>query len=179
MGFSSGHRLTTTHQALPLTFCGSKTSASTPVLVVDDENDILLVVQCDEHLDAVKDDLEPPLIASALAAFQRNNILRQTELAIPELASMRLPAIVWQGTAPTFYQVRLSLSPFCISVERGSTDTHHAGAQCRRCGWIHPGGGHRGEEAYTADAAAPRIWNETTGQPTSVAPVLAGFQDAL
>jgi hypothetical protein len=108
MGYTSGHRLAVSKQELPLLFCGLRTSAKAEVCVIDDENDILLLVQTDTRLDQVKDDLEPQVIASAIAAFQRNNALRKTELAIPELPSIRFPAIVFQGTTPSFYQIRIS-----------------------------------------------------------------------
>jgi hypothetical protein len=106
LGYASGHRVVVTHQALPLVICGMQCSAQTDVCICD-ENDYLLLVQEDKRFDNPEDP-EPQLIAEAIAAYQRNNFVRDRVLHIPTLDEITFPGITLVGTSPTFYRIKVT-----------------------------------------------------------------------
>jgi hypothetical protein len=106
MGYASGRRAIVTRQALPLIICGTQCSARMGVCVCD-ENDYVLLVQEDKGLDNPEDP-EPQLIAEAIAAYQRNNFIRDRVLHIPIHDESTFPGITLVGTSPTFYKIKVT-----------------------------------------------------------------------
>ena len=51
-----------------------------------------------------QDDAEPHLVASAIAAFRRANIVRK-ELGLPRLEERTFAGVIMEGTQPTFYKI--------------------------------------------------------------------------
>ncbi|PPQ74454.1 hypothetical protein CVT26_001115 [Gymnopilus dilepis] len=51
-----------------------------------------------------QDDTEPHLVASAIAAFRRTNIVRK-ELGLPRLEERTFAGVIMEGTQPTFYKI--------------------------------------------------------------------------
>ncbi|KAF8548858.1 hypothetical protein OG21DRAFT_1489016 [Imleria badia] len=51
---------------------------------------------------------EPRLIAEAIAAYQNNNVIRETKLHLPILDEITFPGITYVGTAPTFYKIKVT-----------------------------------------------------------------------
>jgi hypothetical protein len=100
LGYASGRRVIVTRQALPLIICGTQCSAQTDVCICD-ENDYLLLVENSE-------DPEPQLIAEAIAAYQRNNFIRDRVLHIPIRNEITFPGITLVGTSPTFYKIKIT-----------------------------------------------------------------------
>lgn len=54
------------------------------------------------------EDPEPQLIAQAIAAYQRNNFVRNRVLHIPTLNEITLLGITLVGTSPTFYKIKIT-----------------------------------------------------------------------
>jgi hypothetical protein len=106
LGYASGRRVIVTRQALPLIICGTQCSAQTDVCICD-ENDYLLLVQEDKRLEN-SEDPEPQLIAEAIAAYQRNNFIRDRVLHIPIRNEITFPGITLVGTSPTFYKIKIT-----------------------------------------------------------------------
>lgn len=106
LGYASGRRVIVTRQALPLIICGTQCSAQTDVCICD-ENDYLLLVQEDKRLE-ISEDPEPQLIAEAIAAYQRNNFVRDRVLHVPTLDEITFPGITLVGTSPTFYKIKVT-----------------------------------------------------------------------
>lgn len=104
--YSSGRRIIVTRQALPLIVCGMPCSAQTDVCIRD-ENDYLLLVQEDKRLENTEDS-EPQLIADSIAAYQRNNLVRDGVHHIPTLSEITFPGITLVGTSPTFYKIKVT-----------------------------------------------------------------------
>ena len=80
-------------------------SARTDVCICD-ENDYLLV-QEDKWLGNLEDP-EPQLIAEAIAAYQRNNFVRDRVLHIPTLDEITFPCITLVETSLTFYKIKVT-----------------------------------------------------------------------
>jgi hypothetical protein len=106
LGYASGRRVIVTCQALPLIICGTQCSAQTDVCICD-ENDYLLLVQEDKRQENTEDP-EPQLIAEAIAAYQRNNFVRDRVLHILTLSEITFPGITLVGTSPTFYKINIT-----------------------------------------------------------------------
>jgi len=106
LGYALGRRVIVTRQALPFVICGTQCSAQTDVCVCDD-NDYLLLVQEDKRLENPEDP-EPQLIAEAIAAYQRNNFIRNRVLHVPTLDEITFPGITLIGTSPTFYKIKIT-----------------------------------------------------------------------
>ncbi|KAJ7668033.1 hypothetical protein B0H17DRAFT_226209, partial [Mycena rosella] len=104
--YAEGRRIIMIQQVLPLFICGSSCSAQTDVCVLD-SNGSLLLVQAAKRLDNNADP-EPQVIAEAIAAFQRNNFIRERELHLPVLDQMVIPAMTMHGTLPTFYKITVT-----------------------------------------------------------------------
>ncbi|KAH8993684.1 hypothetical protein EDB92DRAFT_1852742 [Lactarius akahatsu] len=87
--------------------CGKYTTAMTDVYMISRrDTKILLVVQEDKQfLEGV--DPEPQLIAQAIAAFQCNNLLLESNGKEPIRAKI-IPGIVIFGTTPTFYKISVT-----------------------------------------------------------------------
>ena len=107
LGYASGHRVIVTHQAIPLIACGTQCSAQTDVCICDENGCYLLLVQTDKQFD-FPEDTAPQLIAEAIAAYQRNNFIRDRVLNIPILNEITFPGITLTGTSPTFYKIKIT-----------------------------------------------------------------------
>lgn len=72
-------------------------------------------MQEDKQLDN-PDDPEPQLIAEAIAAYQRNNFVRDRVLLIPTLDEITFPGITLLGTLPTFYKISVPAQLNCCVI---------------------------------------------------------------
>ncbi|OBZ77336.1 hypothetical protein A0H81_02791 [Grifola frondosa] len=108
IGYAPGYRMILSDQFLPFLVCGVRCTAQADVCVCD-ENDILLIVQESRGLDDSADP-ESRLIAAAIAAYQRNNHSRVTELHLPALDDITFPGITFVNTFPTFYKIRVTVA---------------------------------------------------------------------
>jgi hypothetical protein len=106
LGYASGHRVILTQQAIPLITCGMQCSAQTDVCICD-ENGYYLLVQTDKQTE-FPEDPAPQLIAEAIAAYQRNNFIRNRVLHIPIRNEITFPGITLIGTSPTFYKIEIT-----------------------------------------------------------------------
>ncbi|OBZ77655.1 hypothetical protein A0H81_02782 [Grifola frondosa] len=106
IGYAPGYRITLSHQFLPLE-CAGRCTTRVDVFVCDLDNIIYLLVQHDRGIEDLSDP-EPPLIAAALTAYQRNNNTRVRELRLPALDEITFPGITLVGTFPTFYKIRVT-----------------------------------------------------------------------
>ncbi|KAF9453987.1 hypothetical protein P691DRAFT_657272 [Macrolepiota fuliginosa MF-IS2] len=109
LGYDQGRRLILIRHPIPSVFCGIQYSLTTDVCICDENEIILLLVKDDEtvHRAGGKGDAEPTLIASAIAAFQRNNNIRK-ELGFRPVEETMFPGIVFSGTFPTFYRIKVA-----------------------------------------------------------------------
>ena len=103
LGYAFRTRMIRTQVDVPLTICGEQCHATTDVCVVD-EDDILLLVQEDKQHKERKD-LEPQLVAQAIAAFQTNNTRRTRVLGQVANDAKVMPGIILIGSSPTFYKI--------------------------------------------------------------------------
>ena len=103
-GFDQIGTVLRTRYDIPFTICGdSYRAASSGVCLVHLNSMILLVVQ--EDMTAFSSsDLEPQIIAEAIATFQHNN-RKRADLDLPQLDTMTIPCITMVGTRPFFYQI--------------------------------------------------------------------------
>ncbi|OBZ66235.1 hypothetical protein A0H81_13720 [Grifola frondosa] len=108
LGYARGHRIILTHQALPLIICGTQCSARTDVCICDKDNYLLLVQRDTDTPLEDPQDPEPQLIADAVAAYQRNNFVRDRVLHIPTLDEITFPGITLVDTYPTFYKIKVT-----------------------------------------------------------------------
>ncbi|TEB33833.1 hypothetical protein FA13DRAFT_1789655 [Coprinellus micaceus] len=95
------------HQRLQIRFLvsGVYADAQPDVCVLDDE-DFLPLVQENKRL-TPPDDLEPQLIAQAIAAFYENN-RRRKSIGRPALPLQEFAGITLTGTAPIFYKIPIT-----------------------------------------------------------------------
>jgi hypothetical protein len=131
LGYDQGRRLILIHHAMPSVFCGIQYSLTTDVCICDENEIILLLAKVDKsHMrkglgtheihgvicgDAIpgasagvtagRGEAEATLIASAIAAFRKNNDTRVNKLGLPRLKEMTFPGISFTGTLPTFYRI--------------------------------------------------------------------------
>jgi hypothetical protein len=111
LGYASGFRIILLQQSLPLLMCGSNCNAQTCLCICDNNDIIILLAQEDtKRLDNGNDDPESQLIAEAIAAFQRNNHIRERDLLLPILEEMIFPAITLVGTSPVFYKIKVTVA---------------------------------------------------------------------
>jgi hypothetical protein len=104
LGFAERGLALSTWFIIPLTICGdNRRIAQTDVCLLDRRSMILLVLQKDKTIFNTTQ-LEPQVIAEAIAAYQYNNEKRQTR-GLPTLDAMTIPCITMIGTRPTFYLV--------------------------------------------------------------------------
>lgn len=91
------------HQRLEIGFmmCGKNVDAKPNMVLMDDE-DYILLVQERHSLD-----VEPQLIAGAVAAFYDNN-RRCKAVGLTPVTSKVFAGIVMTGTGPTFYKIPIS-----------------------------------------------------------------------
>jgi hypothetical protein len=120
LGYASGRRVIVTRETLPLIICGMQCSARADVCVCDDK-DYVLLVQENKGLDNPEDP-EPQLIAEAIAAYQRNNFIRDRVHHIPTLDEITFPGITLVGTFPTFYKIKVT-AELCDAVMGGAFPT--------------------------------------------------------
>lgn len=90
---------------LPFLTGGENKTVATALTLIDDMGWIFYFVQSDSGDGS---DPEPRLIASAIAAFQQNNILRSMEIHMKPLDVNIFPAIALYGTFPVFYRIVVS-----------------------------------------------------------------------
>ncbi|KAK2467959.1 hypothetical protein APHAL10511_000254 [Amanita phalloides] len=107
LGYAAGRRIIVTRQALPLIICGKQCSAQMDMCICDDNEFLLLLVQESKQFENPEDP-EPQLIAEAIAAYQRNNFIRDRVLHIPTLEEITFPSITLVRTAPTFYKIKVT-----------------------------------------------------------------------
>jgi len=106
LGYTSGRRLFTTHQTLPLLICGTQHPSWIDVCLCD-ENDIILLLVQKTRQPPIHVNPEPELIGGAIAAYQRN-IIRQKELGLPIDDEVTFPGITLSGTSPKFYKIEVT-----------------------------------------------------------------------
>ena len=106
LGYASGRRVIITQQTLPFIICGTQRSAQTHICICN-ENGYLFLVQEDKRFENPEDP-EPHLIAEAIAAYQRNNFIRDRVFHMPILNEINFPGITLIGTSPTFYKIKLT-----------------------------------------------------------------------
>jgi hypothetical protein len=90
-----------------LAICGESRVAQTDVSLIQRNTTVLLVVQGDKT-SISSHNLEPQVIAEAIAAFQYNNVTR-SRLGMSELEKMTIPCITMIGTRPIFYKVPVTM----------------------------------------------------------------------
>jgi hypothetical protein len=115
LGYASVRRLMTIRQTLPLRICGSTCSAQTGISIFDEDQLLLMVV---DNATGKQNYSEAPVIAAAIAAFQRNNRTRK-DLHRPLLDEMTIPAITMCGTFPMFYRIKVT-TPLNDAVQGGT-----------------------------------------------------------
>ncbi|KJA26788.1 hypothetical protein HYPSUDRAFT_63566 [Hypholoma sublateritium FD-334 SS-4] len=103
LGFNERHTTVATRYIIPLTICGETRTAQTDVCLIYRPTTILLVLVEDKTL-FNKTNVEAPVVAEAIAAFQFNNTKRAAR-GQPILEAMTIPCITMFGTTPTFYLV--------------------------------------------------------------------------
>lgn len=129
LGYDQGRRLILTRYHIPSVFCGVHHSLMTDLCICDENEIILLLVKDDKvtHYRSPRvhevhagvggagagllggiGEAEPTLIASAIAAFQRNNHIREKRLKLPSLEEMTFPGVTFAGTFPTFYRIKVT-----------------------------------------------------------------------
>ncbi|ORX50920.1 hypothetical protein DM01DRAFT_1337522 [Hesseltinella vesiculosa] len=106
--FRGQRRIILTCQRLPLTMCGTSTTAETDVCVQNNDN-ILLLVQEDKAY-RNSNDPEPQLVAEAIAAFQHNNRTRQRHLRKEPLLTYTFPCVAMVGSHARFYKIPVTQS---------------------------------------------------------------------
>lgn len=86
LGYVRRERVARTRTDLPLLICGESKHAKTSVCIVDrSQNNILLLVQEDKRLEINEPvNARAQLVAEAVAAFNRNNVERET-IGLPPL----------------------------------------------------------------------------------------------
>ncbi|KAF8170577.1 hypothetical protein BJ912DRAFT_997108 [Pholiota molesta] len=119
MGYERRDACVRRRKALRLDICGEETHTQADVCVLGAGNpnvdNILLVVQVDNsHIDPAANP-EAQLVASAIAAFQMNNVNRCYRLFLPALESLVVPGITVSGTFPRFYKIHVTTAlDLCI-----------------------------------------------------------------
>lgn len=122
LGYDQGRRLALTRHPIPSIFCGIQYNLITDVCICDENGIILLLIKDDKvGLDTREvhasvgsgatngsGEAEPTLIASAVAAFGKNNETRVKRLNLPPLEEMTFPGVTFTGTFPTFYRIRVT-----------------------------------------------------------------------
>ncbi|KIK66411.1 hypothetical protein GYMLUDRAFT_55680 [Collybiopsis luxurians FD-317 M1] len=106
MGYVNRHRTARTRKDLILFICGEFRHAKTDVCILNRVQDaIILLVQEDKRLDEVeKVDARAQLVAEAIAAFRRNNIIRENN-GLEPLPEQIIPGITMVATTPTFFKI--------------------------------------------------------------------------
>ncbi|KAJ7771647.1 hypothetical protein B0H16DRAFT_190933 [Mycena metata] len=94
------------HQRLEIRFvmCGQVVNAKPDAVIMDEKEDYILLVQEDKMS---LEEVEPQLIAGAIAAFYENN-RRRTANGQSTIASKVFAGIAVSGTGPTLYKIPVS-----------------------------------------------------------------------
>ncbi|KAJ7184308.1 hypothetical protein C8R46DRAFT_1208522 [Mycena filopes] len=94
------------HQRLEIGFfmCGQVANAKPDAVIIDEKEDYILLVQEDKMS---LEEVEPQLIAGAIAAFYESN-RRRTAAGLPTLFNKVFAGIAMSGTGPTFYKIPIS-----------------------------------------------------------------------
>ncbi len=113
-------------KGIPFFICGTDSHAKTSVCVVDRSlGNLLLVQENKRHMESKNP--EPQLIASAIAAFQSNN-LRLQSFGRQPLAQKTIPGITMVGSTPTFYKITVTqdlIDAIQVGEYPGTTTTVH------------------------------------------------------
>ncbi|KAM6494302.1 hypothetical protein JOM56_010663 [Amanita muscaria] len=106
--YDDENRIVFIRHAIPFLICGDNSVAQTDVCILDD-NEILLLLLLQEgrRLTSMKD-LEPQVIAEAIAAFTLNNRKRERDLNLPPCDSIMFPCLTMIGTTPVFYKITIT-----------------------------------------------------------------------
>lgn len=110
MGFAEGGRSVLLGHKWPFTMAGQRTFALTDICIIDEQKLPVLLAKTDKRMPrcVLNDDLEMPLVAAAIAAFDRHNDYR-CQASLPKFDEMIFPAIaVINNTLPTFYKICIS-----------------------------------------------------------------------
>ncbi|THU95128.1 hypothetical protein K435DRAFT_966579 [Dendrothele bispora CBS 962.96] len=102
LSFDKPRRVIHTRKELSFVMFGDAVDAKTDVCVVSDL-DLLLLVQEDKRVDNFVNGV-PQLVAEAIAAFSRNNLMRDNA-GTARLKKKVFPGILMAGTAPTFFLI--------------------------------------------------------------------------
>ncbi|KAF8553244.1 hypothetical protein OG21DRAFT_1270405 [Imleria badia] len=103
MGYVSSRYSIVFGLPLPLITCGKNFSAEMDIGIRGEIGYLLLVQKA-----IGRKNPEPRLIAEAIAAYQENKIIRETELHLPTLNEITFPGITHVGTVPTFYKIKVT-----------------------------------------------------------------------
>ncbi|KAF8557663.1 hypothetical protein OG21DRAFT_1505159 [Imleria badia] len=103
MGYASG-RFIVFGRPLHLITCGKKFLARMDTGICDKNGRYLLLVQKARR----GKNPEPRLIAETIAAYQRNDFVRETKLHLPILNEITFPGITHVGAVPTFYKIKVT-----------------------------------------------------------------------
>jgi len=127
MGFTEGGRSILLGHKWPFTMAGQRTFALTDVCIVDEKKlPVLLVKTNKQPHHPLISDLKMPLVAAAIAAFDKHNNYR-CQTSLPKFDEMIFPAIaILHDTLPAFYKICISkqFRDFVASVQMGqSTST--------------------------------------------------------
>ena len=117
---------------------------------------------------------EPPLIATAIAAFQHNNQSR-VQMGLPTLNAMTVPCITVEGTRPLFYNVPVTkhLSESVVTGQFPENQT-----VVTRCGPPPPSEAHVGMESLDYRRTALRYYYTFRRLAEDCwAPFIAGCED--
>lgn len=84
--------------------------------VIGDDDEVLLLLDAERE---ILGNTEPQLVAQTIAAYAANNKVRAASPDLPPLADATLPAILMQGTVPTFYKIPVT-AELCAAVQQGA-----------------------------------------------------------
>lgn len=109
-------------QQMPFFGCGESRNA-TADLCIADASEVLLIAQEDkQHMMGDAPEVEPQLIAQAIATFQFNNFKRTRILNEAPLTSKVIAGITMLGTSPTFFKIPVTQA-LASAVELGEYPT--------------------------------------------------------
>jgi hypothetical protein len=109
MGFAEGRRLVLMGHEWPFNMAGMKTFALMDVCIVDEKGLPILLVKTEKtEYRLPEDTLVMPLVAAAIAGFDKINYSRCRSL-LPKFDEITFPAIsIHSGTQPYFYKICIS-----------------------------------------------------------------------
>jgi hypothetical protein len=93
-----------TGKNFPFRVDGEKRYAKADVCIVEGTNPLLIVQQDKSHVNPLGGDAEARLIATAIAACDKDSLYR-AEYGLPERPDQRVVGIVMSGSWPTFFKI--------------------------------------------------------------------------